>query len=420
MNLESIDQAVLDFCKNLSARELEQLPFRKLPFSSPEKSWILEQAQLYQKARTKLQNWWERGDLLFPDRTALEQCTNPVLAQWKAHFLGSFPWIWDACAGLGIDASVLGKKSAPIVLTEPDLNRAACLKINFQKLGFEQMNVLSSPWSPDLAPDFPGPGLLLADPDRRPDSGKRISSWKDASPNLSELYQFAKDRKIRLLVKFSPLDDPDEIQVNFPGMSSLFFLSFHNELKEVGAFWDFSGPDLPAVPNLLGVECRSDGKWTQHPVMLGNPGPMSWTEARSGQFLLDPWVAFRRKQYGLNTTSFPAIQALAPDTRLFVQDGSPHDFPGRVFRILSSHKQLKEAAAAVGGRDCHVVVRNYPVQAEEIRKKLKWTERGDVYLFCLENPGGRPQFLVVERQAERFSKGFWQGPLEGNSFRSFF
>lgn len=406
MHLEQIDQAVLDFCKGLNAKELAQLPFRKLPFVSPEPAWILKQATLYQLAKAKATHWWERGDLIFPDRTALEQSTHPLLSQWKSHFFGRFPWVWDVCSGLGIDASILGRTDAPICLTEPDAERAACLAYNFKKLGFQSLQVVAEPWSPDAFPGFNGPGLVLADPDRRPELGKRRNSWRDSSPDVEAIFHFAQARKCRLLVKFSPLDDPDEIKAAFPGMETFFFLSFHNELKELGGFWDFSKAVLPLQPRLLGVECRSDGRFTEQTILV--QPDRSWVSPQSNHFLLDPWVAFRRKSFGVDLQQFPEISALHPETRLFITEQLPTGFPGRIFQIDSVHSQLKEAAQMIPDRNCHVVARHYPAQPEEIRKKFKWTEKGERYLFCLGLPDAGPVFLVTSRCPEAFSVDFWK------------
>lgn len=408
MNPEQIDQAVLDFCKSLSPSELTQLPFRKIPFTFPEKSWILQQAQLYALAKSKLSSWWERGDLIFPDRTAIEQSTHPILARWKSQFLGKFPWIWDVCSGLGVDAFTLGDPSQPLILTEPDLIRAACLEWNGKKWGYQNLQVLPKFWSPDDFPKVSGPGLILADPDRRAADGKRIGSWKDSSPDLEAVFELARNRKTRLLVKFSPLDDPDEILSSFPGSSVFFLLSFHNELKEMGAFWDFSLPEFSSSPQILGVECRQDGRWSSHLIKPGAEKDSHWTSAAPGQFLLDPWVVFRRKTFALDLSNFPSVQPLHPETRLYLAPELPTAFPGRIFEIESVHSQLKEAARQFPDGNGHVVVRHFPTQPEEIRKKFRWTERGERYLFCLGIPGLGNQFLVARRCPEAFSPDFWK------------
>ena len=89
---------------------------------------------------------------------------------------------------------------------------------------------------------------------------------------------------------------------------------------------------------------------------------------------------------------FPVTQ-LHQNSHLFVSEQEVSDFPGRGFiiaRITSMNKrELKESLA--GLTQANIAVRNFPMSAEELRRRLKLRDGGDAYIFAttIENLGHR-------------------------------
>ena len=81
------------------------------------------------------------------------------------------------------------------------------------------------------------------------------------------------------------------------------------------------------------------------------------------------------------------------NSHLFVSDKEVPDFPGRGFvieRITSMNKrELKESLAGI--TQANIAVRNFPMSAEELRRRLKLRDGGDIYIFAttVENEGHR-------------------------------
>ena len=59
-------------------------------------------------------------------------------------------------------------------------------------------------------------------------------------------------------------------------------------------------------------------------------------------------------------------------------------------------KAWRTRLAALGGR-ANVAVRNYPLSAPELKKKLKLTDGGDLYLFACTLHGGDKAILECKR-----------------------
>jgi hypothetical protein len=87
------------------------------------------------------------------------------------------------------------------------------------------------------------------------------------------------------------------------------------------------------------------------------------------------------------------VTPLHQNSHLFVSEQEVSDFPGRGFiieRITSMNKrELKESLA--GLTQANIAVRNFPISAEELRRRLKLRDGGDVYIFAttIENLGHR-------------------------------
>ncbi|MDZ7647867.1 MAG: hypothetical protein U5K54_12165 [Cytophagales bacterium] len=56
------------------------------------------------------------------------------------------------------------------------------------------------------------------------------------------------------------------------------------------------------------------------------------------------------------------------------------DFPGRVFQIEALDPDVKELKKFLPRGKANVLTRNYPLKAEELKKKLKITDGGEKYV----------------------------------------
>ena len=94
------------------------------------------------------------------------------------------------------------------------------------------------------------------------------------------------------------------------------------------------------------------------------------------------------------------VAALHPNTHLYVgTSAQPRlDFPGRVFRLNDvvgfSKSELRRLSAL---RQANLTVRNFPSTVAELRKRFKWGEGGDLYLFACTLSDGKKVMLVCEK-----------------------
>jgi len=398
----------LSFCKNLSASDRQKLPFRKPVFPEVDNARLAEQSQLYALAKDKLPSWWERAELIFPDRVALEQCSSELLARWKSQLIEpGLDQLIDACAGLGVDSFFLGANARKLTAFEADENRALYLKHNLERLRPVGVVLKPEPFevSAQESINFDQESVLVyADPDRRSAEGQRLSSWKDTRPSVQELHSFLRNRPSVLLVKLSPMDDPDEILEALPGADAVWIVSVSNEVKEVLIRWDFRKENAQTVFRVVDINKKGQYAEMEIPreqvdsLVIGIPSP--------NQYLLDPWAGIRKGKSALLLASAEKLTILSKEARLFFSLEEPMDFPGRVFLMEGVFDSLAEFSRQFKSKGLHVVSRNFPQSADEIRKKYKWEESGDQFLFCFDNSSGRKFIVLTRRLENQFSPDF--------------
>lgn len=78
------------------------------------------------------------------------------------------------------------------------------------------------------------------------------------------------------------------------------------------------------------------------------------------------------------------IMEISASSHLFLSNRQIEDFPGRSFQILSvssmNKKALKEKVSVL--KNANITTRNFPINANQLRKKLKLAEGGDTYIFA--------------------------------------
>lgn len=94
------------------------------------------------------------------------------------------------------------------------------------------------------------------------------------------------------------------------------------------------------------------------------------------------------------------IRQISRDSHLFVSPRAVADFPGRPFKVRAvtsmNKSELKKALAGIA--KANIAVRNFPMTADALRKKLKLKDGGDTYIFGTTESDGRHTLFICEKQ----------------------
>ena len=122
-------------------------------------------------------------------------------------------------------------------------------------------------------------------------------------------------------------------------------------------------------------------------------------EVSRGLFLYEPNASLMKAGCFAELAARFGVHPIAPNSHLFVSESLKEDFPGRRFQITAvssmNRKSLKEHLCGIS--KANIAVRNFPLSAAELRKRLKLADGGDVYLFATTT-GDKEHLLLFSKK----------------------
>ena len=127
------------------------------------------------------------------------------------------------------------------------------------------------------------------------------------------------------------------------------------------------------------------------------------TEQSVPRYLYEPNAAIIKACAFRSVSARFGLDKLAPNTHLYASDRLLSDFPGRAWEVVRtlSGKELKHLAETVAeatGEDtgCAILTRNYPMTAEQLRKKLRLRD-GDTWYIIGARAADKPTLYLAKR-----------------------
>ena len=250
--------------------------------------------------------------------------------------------------------------------------------------------------------------LIYLDPARRDSHGGKVFRLEDCTPNVVTLLPTVLQHLApegRLMLKLSPMLDITQavntlVANHSPQGAPLAFdvhvVAVKNEVKEVlllgerrkdeGTNVVITAIDL-AESDKAFVFTRQEEHEADCQMVNGKLGNVKW--------LYEPNAAILKAgAYKLIAQRF-SLTKLDVNTHLYVSNQLIANFPGRVWAIKGEGtKGLKGEEAK--GSPANVVCRNYPLTAEQLKKKLHLRDGGAAYVIgCRVN--GKPTLFLCER-----------------------
>ncbi len=97
------------------------------------------------------------------------------------------------------------------------------------------------------------------------------------------------------------------------------------------------------------------------------------------------------------------VRQLAPNSHLFTSDSHITGFPGRSFLITSVTTMNKRELRSVLGhlQRVNISVRNFPLTADELRRRLKLADGGTDYIFATTLSNGDHVIMLCTKDVTR-------------------
>ncbi|MEQ8579913.1 MAG: RsmD family RNA methyltransferase [Balneola sp.] len=367
----------------LQSRKFPELPMRD----------IVVQIASRQKAKDKLPEWFGNYDLILPPKQNLEQASSEISAKFKARFVEGDSLV-DLTGGTGVDTFYLSRKMRSTVYVEPNEELCGASKHNFEVLGVN-IEVQNSTAEDMLNQNTVQSDWIFIDPSRRDDSQNRVYALEDCEPNVIELEEQLLNSAKNVLIKASPMLDIKKTLQQFSSCYKVQVVAVDNEVKELLLYLTKDN-DEEADIEAWNISDKRDEE--QFSFKYSEEEASDFNIGEPIRYIYEPNAALMKAgAYKLLSSEFGVLK-LHPNTHLYTSDELIENFPGKKLLIKEVFKpSKKEIKKRVKNDTVNVIVRNYPMGANEIKKKFGLKDGGEEFLIFCELEGVGLRAILCER-----------------------
>lgn len=372
MKTSSVDlQAFINLNLN---KDINELALQKNPFPEFDWKWILNQIQAKKKANKKLPTWFKTDGIIFPSSLSIEQTSSEVLAQYKASLISGTSLI-DLTGGFGIDDFYFSKTFQKVIHCEINEELSKIVSHNFKVLGIHNISTISGDSIEYLENSTEKFDWIYVDPARRDSSKSKVFLLKDCIPNVVDLQEFLLSKSNHLLIKVAPLLDIQSILNELNQVKRIYIIALNNEVKELLIEIE---KDFNLDPTLVAVNHLNDETFSNHEFNLNDDNVASLSNPLT--YLYEPFSSYLKTGLYNKLANQFQVKKLHKHSHLYTSEHLM-SFPGRVFKIEHIIPYNKKELKPFENQKWNITTRNFPLKVDEIRKKHKLKEGGEIYAF---------------------------------------
>lgn len=391
MNTSILHQNIQDFITLNIGAPIAKLALQKNPF--PEIDWILilNQIEAKSKAKDKLPVWFRTENILYPSKISVEQTSSEKTAAYKASLVSGESLI-DLTGGFGVDDYYFAKKFKSVAHCEINEDLSAIVQHNFEQLKVHNctfyakdsthvLNELNQKWD-----------WIYIDPSRRNDAKGKVFMLKDCLPNVPELLDFYFEKTDSILIKTAPLLDISAGLSELKCVKNIHIIALENEVKELlfEIHNHYTGKITIKTANLL--------KNTVEKFEFTLDDEDAFAHYHLPQkYVYEPNAAIMKSGGFDEVSAIFNINKLHKHSHLYTSDDLI-DFPGRTFQIEKVIPYSKnEMKTALSNQQANITTRNFPDTVENIRKKWKIKNGGNLYCFFTTDKNDSKIVLICRK-----------------------
>jgi len=370
-----LHQNIQDFISQNTGASITKLALQKNPF--PEVEWILilNQIEAKTKAKDKLPTWFSTDNVIYPSKISVEQTSSEKTAAYKASLISGETLI-DLTGGFGVDDYYFSKRFKNVSHCEINADLSAIVKHNFEQLAVTNCVFFADDSTNVLTESNQKWDWIYIDPSRRNDAKGKVFMLKDCLPNVPELLNFYFEKTNSILIKTAPLLDISAGLSELKFVKNIHIIALENEVKELlfEIHNQYSGEITIKTANIL------KDKVETFEFVLDNEYDFP-TYSLPQQYLYEPNSAIMKSGGFDEVSSIFKINKLHKHSHLYTSEDLI-DFPGRAFKIekvISYNKN--DMKTELLNQQANITTRNFPDTVENIRKKWKIKNGGNLYCF---------------------------------------
>lgn len=391
MNNNILRKDIQEFIIKNTGADITKLALQKNPFPDVEWILILNQIEARTKAREKLPTWFASENIIYPSKISVEQTSSEKTAVYKASLINGESLI-DLTGGFGVDDYYFSKKFKTIAHCEINEDLSAVVKHNYEQLNVQNCSFYADD-STNVLHDLKQKwNWIYIDPSRRNDAKGKVFMLKDCLPNVPESLDFYFEKSDSILIKTAPLLDISAALSELKFVKNIHIIALENEVKELlfEIHNHYSGEITLKTANIL------KDKTETFDFVLGSEND-SASYHLPQKYLYEPNSAIMKSGGFDQVSSFFKINKLHKHSHLYTSDDLI-DFPGRSFEIEKAVLYNKnEMKTTLLNQQANVTTRNFPETVENIRKKWKIKNGGNLYSFFTTDKNDNKIVLICRK-----------------------
>jgi hypothetical protein len=391
LDFDIIQSPIQDFIEKQIGNSISKLALQKNPFPDVEWIRILNQIEAKTKAKDKLPTWFNTKNIIYPSKISVEQTSSEQTALYKSNIVSGESLI-DLTGGFGVDDYYFASKIKSIAHCEINPELSEIVKYNFEQLKATNIECYVGDSAATLKNLNRKWDWIYIDPSRRNDAKGKVFMLKDCLPNVPENLDFYFENSDAILIKTAPLLDISAGLSELKNVKNIHIIALENEVKEL--LWelhkDYSDAITLKTANInKGAVATFDFIMNQESIFPDYSLPK--------KYLYEPNSAIM-KSGGFDEIAVQFnINKLHKHSHLYTSD-LEIEFPGRIFEITAAFPYNKtEMKNQMSGKQFNITTRNFPETVENIRKKWKIKEGGNLYSFFTTDENNNKIVLICAK-----------------------
>lgn len=388
-----VNEATTRFVREHAGQDVRRLALLAARFPGVDMPFALDQIAGRKTARRKLPSWASVDGVVFPPHLSLEQCSSELTARYKASLLAGKTLV-DLTGGMGVDCFFMAQSFSNAVYVERQQHLCSIAEHNFHLLHCDNIRVVNDDSTQYLL-EMPSADVIYLDPARRDNDGRRTYGIADCTPDVTALADVLLSKAPVVMVKLSPMLDVSQALSTLPAVSDVHIVSTGGECKELLVIMRRNHTGTTAI------HCVNDDSVFTFNHESTQPSVGLWDgQWHEGLLLLEPNPSVMKAGCFNHVAAHYNLQVVSHDSHLFISDKVADGFSGRTFIIDSvtsmNKAELRHTLATL--QRANVAVRNFPLRAADLARRLRLKDGGDTYIFGTTTSTGKHLLLLCHKR----------------------
>lgn len=392
MNKAILDKEVQNYINVHLNDDINKIILKKSPFKDIKSQEIAEQIQSKKSIQKKLPLWFSSKNIFYPPKLNLEQASSESTAYYKSTLIPSGSSVIDLTGGFGVDDFYFAKKASKVIHCERNPALSAIVKHNAKALEAENIDFYIGD-SIEKLKELTAVDCIYVDPSRRAEHG-RVFLLEDCEPNVVEDLNLYFQKSDNVIIKVAPMLDIEAALKVLRSVKEVHIVSLNNECKEL--LFVIKKNSQQSNISLKCVLLNNYGDFSIYFFDYGEEKQLEIEHGPIESYLYEPDASLLKAGLFKSIAKQFDLVKLGQHSHLYTSDKLLKDFPGRILKV-TKHESYKSFQSSNRLKKANVIVRNFSLKPDELKKKLKIVDGGDIYLYFTTDFKNIPTVITCER-----------------------